>query len=116
MHVQIDMSTLIQQESIEYQVHDLRTFVRDDVIRKSAMDLAEEVIEGVLRLPRDQRMVSAHLFITDYGAKLLLYAWVIEVIEIDNRLYCVFKSAVKGSNGTFYTYEVPILDLAGDDS
>ncbi len=105
------MSTLMQQEIIEYQVHDLRTFTGDDSIRKSAMDLADEVIEGILRLPRDQGLVGTHLFITDRGAKLLVYTWAIGVSEVDKKLDCVLKSVVQGSYGVFYTYEIPILEI-----
>ncbi len=110
------MSAVIQQERVKYLVHDLRTHAAHDELRQVAEELADEVMMGLSSLPQDQQVLGAHLFITDEGAKLLFFTWALEMSEVDKKLDCVLKSAIHGSSGIFYTYEIPILQRESDNT
>lgn len=111
------MGVQLEKQVPGYITHDRRLIPGEDGIYQAATELADEIMDGLTNLPKTHRLMAAHLFITDQGAKLILITWSIDMDPIDNQLDCILKrAAYDPATGALYTYEVPILELCSEEN
>ena len=94
-----------------YIIHDRRSIPRDDIIRKAAMDLADEILTGIKSLDVSHTVMMTILFLMDEGAHLVLLTRSFDTEPVEKRLDTVLKRVTHDPvTGSLHTYVIPILE------
>ncbi|MHA2068619.1 MAG: hypothetical protein ACXABY_30010 [Candidatus Thorarchaeota archaeon] len=83
----------------------------DDMVRKAAIDLADEVLTGIKSLDFSHTLMMAILFLVDEGAHLVLLTRSFDTDPVEKRLDSVLKRVTHDPmTGSLHTYVIPILE------
>ena len=107
------MEAELDPNSSGYIVYDTREFPQKDGIYETAVKLTNEVFVGVKKVASPHAIMTAGLFITDTGAKLILLTRAQEKEPSDERLKCILKRVTfDEETGYMHTYVIPILEAS----
>lgn len=107
----ISMGLQLDFEAKGYIVHDKRSIPGDDMIRKAAIELADEILSGIKNLEMSHTMIMTILFLMDEGAHLVLLTRSFDTDPVEKRLNSVLKRVTHDPvTGSLYTYVIPILE------
>lgn len=105
------MGLQLDFEAKGYIVHDKRSIPGDDMIRKAAIELADEILSGIKNLEMSHTMIMTILFLMDEGAHLVLLTRSFDTDPVERRLNSVLKRVTHDAvTGSLYTYVIPILE------
>ena len=105
------MGLQLDFEAKGYIIHDRRSVPRDDMVRKAAMDLADEILTGVKSLDLSHTVMMTILFLMDEGAHLVLLTRSFDTDPVEKRLDSVLKRVTHDAvTGSLHTYVIPILE------
>jgi hypothetical protein len=94
-----------------YIIHDRRSVPGNDMVRKAATDLADEILAGIKSLNISHTVMMTILFIMDEGAHLVLLTRSFDTDPVEKRLDSVLKRVTHDSvTGSLHTYVIPILE------
>jgi hypothetical protein len=94
-----------------YIIHDRRSVPGDDIVRKAATDLADEILSGIKNLDFSHTLMMTILFIMDEGAHLVLLTRSFDTDPGEKRLNSVLKRVTHDPvTGSIHTYVIPILE------
>jgi hypothetical protein len=97
-------------EAQGYIIHDRRTVPREDDVKQQAVDLANEVMDGIKNLNASHTLMVVSLFITDQDANLVFITRSFDMQPLEKRLDKLLKRVTHDTaTGSLYTYVVPIL-------
>ncbi|MHA1924836.1 MAG: hypothetical protein ACXABV_08810 [Candidatus Thorarchaeota archaeon] len=107
-------------EAKGYIIHDRRSVPGDDMVRKAATDLADEILTGIKSLEISHTVMTTILFLMDEGAHLVLLTRSFDTDPVEKRLDSVLKRVTHDPvTGSLHTYVIPILERdeqnMGDD-
>ena len=107
------METELNPKSSEYIVYDTREFPQKDAVYSTAVELADGVVDGIKKVANSHAIITAGLFITDMGAKLIILTRAQEQEPSDERLKCILKRVTfDDESGYMHTYVIPILEAS----
>jgi hypothetical protein len=105
------MGLQLDFEAKGYIFHDKRCIPGDDMIRKAAIELADEILSGIKNLEMSHTMMMTILFLMDEGAHLVLLTRSFDTDPVERRLNSVLKRVTHDPvTGSLYTYVIPILE------
>jgi len=94
-----------------YIIHDRRSVSGNDMVRKAATDLTDEILAGIKSLDISHTVMMTILFIMDEGAHLVLLTRSFDTDPVENRLDSVLKRVTHDPvTGSLHTYVIPILE------
>ena len=101
----------VNSAPMDFIILDLRPYPEKDALYKSAIEITEQIMEGISRLERSGTVEVATLYITESGAQLHILTCSFDNIPLDK----MFESSLKRSSyeedtGYIQTYVIPILD------
>lgn len=104
------MEVNIDSRVMQFMIHDMRQLPEKDALYAAAVELAEEIMNGISKLERSGTVETATLYITHSGAQLNLLTCSFD----DTPLDLMFASSLKRSSydtdtGYIQTYVIPIL-------
>jgi hypothetical protein len=105
------MEAQVHLQAANYIIHDLRNLSEKDIVYYAAIEIADEIMEGIETLSRSNTIEVAILFITHVGAKLIILAR-----SFDKQLIApAFRSTLRSVNfesesGYLQKYVIPILE------
>jgi hypothetical protein len=103
-------------EADGFIIHDRRTVPRDDDVRQQAIELANEVMNGIRNLNAFHTLMMVSLFITDQGANLAFITRSFDMQPLEKRLDSLLRRVTHDpASGSLYTYVVPILKKEKDN-
>ena len=109
MHMEAELNP----KSSEYIVYDTREFPQKDAVYSTAVELADGVVDGIKKVANSHAIITAGLFITDTGAKLIILTRSQEQEPSDERLKCILKRVTfDEESGYMHTYVIPILEAS----
>lgn len=110
-HTLISMGLQLDFEAKGYIVHDKRSIPRNDMIRKAAIDLANNILSGIKNLKMSHTIMMTILFLMDEGAHLVLLTRSFDTDPVEKRLNGVLKRVTHDPvTGSLHTYVIPILE------
>ncbi|MFX0055393.1 MAG: hypothetical protein ACFFAD_10750, partial [Candidatus Hermodarchaeota archaeon] len=119
-YTQSVMGLQLDFEAKGYMIHDRRSVPSDDMVRKAATDLADEILNGIRNLDLSHTVMMTILFIMDEGAHLVLLTRSFDTDPVEKRLDSVLKRVTYDPvTGSLHTYVIPILERGqqnADDS
>ena len=105
------MGLQLDFEAKGYLIHDRRSVPSDDMVRKAATDLADEILNGIRNLDLSHTVMMTILFIMDEGAHLVLLTRSFDTDPVEKRLDSVLKRVTHDPvTGSLHTYVIPILE------
>jgi hypothetical protein len=105
------MGLQLDFEAKGYIVHDKRSIPRNDMIRKAAIDLANNILSGIKNLKMSHTIMMTILFLMDEGAHLVLLTRSFDTDPVEKRLNGVLKRVTHDPvTGSLHTYVIPILE------
>ena len=111
------MEVNVDSRIMEFMIQDMRSSPEKDAMYTAAVELAEEVMEGIGRLERSGTVEAATLYITHSGAQLNILTLSFDDMPLDRK----FASSLKRSSydtdaGYIQTYVIPILASEENDT
>ncbi len=104
------MEVNVDSRIMEFMIHDMRTSPEKDAMYTTAVELAEEVMEGIGRLERSGTVEAATLYITHSGAQLNILTLSFDDVPLDRKFTSSLKrSSYDTDTGYIQTYVIPIL-------
>ncbi len=111
------MGVLLEKPAKRYVIHDTREFSGQDAVYHAAVDLADEVMDGIFRLNQTHTLMAASLFITNRGAQLLVLTRTFDTEPINYGLDSILKRVTYDPvTGNLFTYAIPILEVSSGDN
>ena len=110
------MEADLESTALGYIVYDTREFPQKDGVYKTAVELTNEIMEGVTKVANSHSIMTAGLFITDSGAQLILLTRALEKEPVDDRMKCILKRVTYDeATGYMHTYVIPILETSATE-
>ena len=105
------MELNVDSAPTDFIIQDLRPYPEKDALYRSAVEMTEQIMEGIRRLERSGTVEVATLYITESGAQLNILTCSFDNTPLDK----MFESSLKRSSyeedtGYIQTYVIPILD------
>lgn len=92
-------------------IHDRRSIPGKNMVRKTATELADEILAGIKSLDFSHTVMMTILFLMDEGAHLVLLTRSFDTDPVEKRLDSVLKRVTHDSvTGSLHTYVIPILE------
>ncbi len=111
------MEVNVDSQIMEFMIHDMRSSPEKDAMYTAAVELAEEVMEGIGRLERSGTVEAATLYITHSGAQLNILTRSFEDVALDRKFTSSLKrSSYDSDTGYIQTYVIPILAAEESDT
>ncbi len=111
------MGVHLDSQTTAYIIHDRRTLSGEDAVYKTAVELTNDVMNGLGRLTHSHSLMAATLIITDRGAQLILLTKSFEMESMNNAMESTLKSITYDpSTGNLYTYVIPILEVISGEN
>ena len=100
----------VDSRIMDFMIQDLRPSPEKDAMYAAAVELAEEVMEGISRLERSGTVETATLYITPTGAQLNILTQSYDDVPLD-RMFAssLTRSSYDADTGYIQTYVIPIL-------
>ncbi|MBN2230530.1 MAG: hypothetical protein JW779_13160 [Candidatus Thorarchaeota archaeon] len=96
---------------MKYMIYDTRGLDEPDAVYTTAVQIADEIMEGVERLHHSSTLEAATLFITNSGAQLVLLTRSDDNEPIDRMFDSTLKRVTyESESGNLHTYVIPILE------
>jgi hypothetical protein len=109
------MEVNVDSRIMDFMIQDMRSSPEKDAMYAAAVELAEEIMEGIGRLERSGTVETATLYITHSGAQLNVLTRSFDDIPLDRMFASSLKrSSYDADSGYIQTYVIPIL--APDES
>lgn len=105
------MELNLDSDVMDFIIHDIRAYPAKDAMYNTAVELAEQIMEGIGRLERSGTIELVTLYITESGAQLNILTCSLDDVPLDK----MFASSLKRSSyepvtGFIQTYIIPLLD------
>ncbi len=106
------MEAQLNARTPAYLIYDTRGYPEKDVVYEAAVNIADEIMEGLNKLTYSNTIETAMLLITGRGAHLILFARSFEKELIDPAFRSTLKNVTYDSEtGYIQRYVIPILDV-----
>ena len=104
------MEVNVDSRIMEFMIHDMRPSPEKDAMYTAAVELAEEIMEGIGKLERSGTIEAATLYITLSGAQLNILTRSFDKVPLDRKFASSLKrSSYDTDTGFIQTYVIPIL-------
>jgi len=104
------MEVNVDSRIMEFMIQDMRPTPEEDAMYAAAVELAEEIMEGIGRLERSGTVETATLYITQSGAQLNILTRSFDDVPLDRMFASSLKrSSYDADTGYIQTYVIPIL-------
>ena len=111
------MEVNVDSRIMDFMIQDMRSSPEKDAMYTAAMELAEEIMEGISRLERSGTVETATLYITQTGAQLNILTCSYDDVPLDRMFASSLKrSSYDADTGYIQTYVIPILAPEESDS
>ncbi|MHA1135920.1 MAG: hypothetical protein ACTSSE_05480 [Candidatus Thorarchaeota archaeon] len=95
---------------MEFMIQDMRSSPEKDAMYATAVELAEEIMQGIGKLERSGTVETATLYITHTGAQLNILTRSFDDVPLDRMFASSLKrSSYDADTGYIQTYIIPIL-------
>ncbi|MCK5266302.1 MAG: hypothetical protein KAR03_11905 [Candidatus Thorarchaeota archaeon] len=104
------MEVNVDSRIMEFMIQDMRSSPEKDAMYTAAVELAEEIMNGIGRLERSGTVETATLYITQTGAQLNILTRSFDDVPLDRMFATSLKrSSYDDDTGYIQTYVIPIL-------
>jgi len=104
------MEVNVDSRIMEFMIQDMRSSPEKDAMYTAAVELAEEIMNGIGRLERSGTVETATLYITQSGAQLNILTRSFDDVPLDRMFATSLKrSSYDDDTGYIQTYVIPIL-------
>ena len=111
------MEVNVDSRIMDFMIQDMRSSPEKDAMYAAAVELAEEIMDGISRLERSGTVETATLYITQSGAQLNILTCSFDDVPLDRMFASSLKrSSYDADTGYIQTYVIPILAPEESDS